>query len=92
MSLNTLIENAVKHGIAKTKNGGLIQIDINTLGHDVIIKVRNTGQYNPQPKTSANGIGLDNLRKRLELHYGSKASFSITNEDDNVLATIIMPF
>lgn len=92
MSLNTLIENAVKHGIAKTKNGGLIQIDINTLGHDVIIKVRNTGQYNPQPKTSANGIGLDNLRKRLELHYGSKASFSITNEEDTVLATIVMPF
>lgn len=92
MSLNTLIENAVKHGIAKTKTGGKIIVSIFTIGNEITIKVCNTGQYNPQPKSNASGIGLDNLRKRLDLHYGSKASLNIVNENDMVAAIINMPF
>jgi two-component system, LytTR family, sensor kinase len=92
MSLNTLLENAVKHGIGKLKKGGKIDIFASTEKNILTIKVENSGHYDPKPKSDEGGIGLENLRKRLELQYREKASFTIHNENKMVIATIKMPF
>ncbi len=92
MSLNTLLENAVKHGIGKLKSGGKIFISASTEKNIVSIIVENSGNYDPKPKSDEGGIGLENLRKRLELQYGDKASFTIMNENKMVTATVKMPF
>jgi two-component system, LytTR family, sensor kinase len=92
MSLNTMLENAVKHGIGKLKSGGKIIISASTEKNIVSITVENSGNYDPKPKSDEGGIGLENLRKRLELQYGEKASFTIKNENKMVVATIKMPF
>ena len=92
MSLNTLLENAVKHGIGKLKLGGKIIITCSTDNSIATIQVENSGFYDPKPKSSEGGIGLDNLYKRLVLQYGEKASFTIENEGKIVKAMIKMPF
>ena len=92
MSLNTLLENAVKHGIGKLKSGGKIVITCTTDNNIATIQVENSGFYDPKPKSAEGGIGLDNLYKRLALQYGEKASLTIENDNQMVKAVIKMPF
>ncbi len=92
MSLNTLVENAVKHGIGKLRNGGDIVIKAYTVGNLLVLQVENSGTYTPNPKSSTSGIGLENLRKRLDLHYGDAATLNITNQHNTVISEVIMPF
>lgn len=92
MSLNTMLENAVKHGIGQLKIGGKIIISASADSNIVSITVENSGFYNPKPKSDQGGIGLQNLQKRLVLQFGDKASFTITNSNKMVISTISMPF
>ncbi len=90
MMLQTLVENAIKHGISKQMNGGLVKISSDFSGVNHIISVQNTGflngSYNPE------GFGLDSTQNRLSLMYGKKASFSIRNTDNNMVeAKIVLP-
>ena len=92
MSLNTMLENAVKHGIGQLKIGGKIIISASASENIVTITVENSGFYDPKPKSDQGGIGLENLQKRLALQFGNKASFTITNSNKMVISTISMPF
>lgn len=92
MSLNTLLENAVKHGIGQLKSGGEIIISATAEKNIIYLIVENSGVYDPKPKSDDGGIGLENLQKRLELQYGKKASLTITNENEKVKAVVKMPY
>ncbi len=90
LSIQTLVENAIKHGIEKRKNGGFIKIDIRQEDKLVKIKVQNQGRLNDTNKNT--GIGLKNLSERLSLLYAGKANFSIIElQDETILATISIP-
>ena len=100
MMLQTLVENAIKHGISKEKNGGLVRIISDNRGNRHVLIVENTGniQQNVLPiKNTANaassgGFGLDSTQHRLLLMYGEKASFQIKNADTNLVrAEISLP-
>lgn len=88
LSIQLLVENAIKHGIAQRKNGGLITVKIEQLATIVKITVQNPGQLT----TSDNGLGLNNLKERLSLEYKGRAEFTISGQlHDIVLATITLP-
>lgn len=92
MMLQLLLENAVKHGISQSKEGGLISIDIEKQDDFASIRVQNTGKITTTPGLDEQtGIGLENIRRRLELIYNGKASFSIRERENKVLATIRIP-
>ncbi len=91
MVLHTLVENAIKHGIEKTKLGGQINISSEIKEKVLILKVENSGTYQPKDKTPRGGIGLENLRKRLEIYYPNTSSFEIENGGIGVIATIKVP-
>jgi hypothetical protein len=89
-SVQILAENAVKHGIDKQKDGGLINIKIISAGGFIKIAVQNPGEFNIN--TEREGLGIRNLTERLELQYKGKATFEISNgSGENVTATIIIP-
>jgi two-component system, LytTR family, sensor kinase len=93
MTLNTLLENAVKHGISQLKHGGKIVVSAYIEKNNIILAVENTGVYDPRPPSDEGGIGLANLRKRLELQYGNHAQLKISNtKNGTVLAIIKMPY
>ena len=89
-SIQSLVENAIKHGIEKRKSGGFITVKIETKNDFIKITVQNSGKLNKEIQNS--GIGLMNLKERLLLQYNGNASFEIKElEDETVLATILIP-
>ena len=81
LTLQTLVENAVKHGIAPSVEGGHIEIEIARPTDKLYsLRVTNTGtRY--QPQVAANGTGLANTRARLDLLYGHRHQFKLECDD-----------
>ncbi len=89
-SIQTLIENAVKHGIAKQKNGGLVSVKITAADNFIRIIVQNPGKFDVDIQTE--GLGIENLNERLQLQYKGRAAFHINNEPGGtVLSTLLIP-
>lgn len=96
MMLQTIVENAIKHGISNLVKGGLIEIKCREgIEEDLYIQVKNSGQLTTPPNLKAQGEkghGLSNTVQRLKLVYGDKASFRIFNSGTEfVIAEIKIP-
>lgn len=91
MMLQTLVENAIKHGLEPKPGGGTIWILARVQDHQVALTVADDGMgFGHQ--TGGTGIGLKNLRERLRLSYGGDATFSIiSNFPHGVAATVCVP-
>ena len=92
LMVQTLVENAIKHGISTLRQGGEIEIKTKVAMEDLIIQIRNAGQLKAEKNSVTSGYGLSNTKKRLELIYGQQASFVIRNENkETVLTEIVIP-
>jgi sensor histidine kinase YesM len=92
MSLQLLAENAVKHGIGNTKNGGEIIIFARRENNSLKYGVRNTGNLTENiEKNKRKGLGLVNLQKRLLLNYGITDGLKIISKDNMVIAEVCVP-
>jgi signal transduction histidine kinase len=91
MMLQTLVENAIKHGLEPKPGGGTIWILARAFDDHCTITVADDGLgFNSQ--SSGTGIGLKNLRERLRLTYAGAAAFAIvSNFPSGVAATITLP-
>lgn len=90
MLLQTLVENAVKHGVAQNPKGGDVVIGAQRGIDRLVLSVRNSGHYEPG-QINGTGIGLRNTRRRLELIYGGKASMRISNHEGMVVTEVELP-
>jgi len=91
MMLQTLVENAIKHGLEPKPGGGTIWIMARSFEDHATVTVADDGQGFGNA-TAGTGIGLKNLRERLQLTYGDAASFSlVSNFPSGVAATIRLP-
>lgn len=93
MMLQTLVENAIKHGVQKAIGWGFIEIQTRVIDKKLEIKIRNTGQLQTTENNSeSGGFGLKNTVQRLNLMYGEEASFRIFQEDElTVCVEITIP-
>jgi len=90
MLLQSLVENAVKHGIAPSPEGGELSVRARVDGDTLVLQVDNPGQLgNPRP--GEGGLGLANARDRLRILYGSRAGLRLENRDGRVAATLSVP-
>lgn len=90
MMLQTLVENAIKHGISQSSNGGFINIDVfDNVNSKTIIKIENTGVFNPEENAESTKFGLNASLIRLNYLFGKLASFSVTNSGNNSVLTIL---
>ena len=91
MMLQTLVENAIKHGLEPKSGGGTVWIIARTIDHSLAVTVADDGQgFNAE--SGGTGIGLKNVRERLRLAYGGAATFAIVaNFPSGVAATINIP-
>jgi len=78
------LENAFKHGVESLREDAFIYASILAINGKVVFKISNN--YEDQLHTEGNGIGLHNLRKRLELLYPNKHSLEIV--DENAVFTV----
>jgi LytS/YehU family sensor histidine kinase len=79
MTLLTLVENAVKHGIDPGEEGGRIDIDVQKIGERCRVRVRDTG-VGLQQAGNGLGTGLTTLRERLKLVFGDEAQLRLTEQ------------
>jgi two-component system, LytTR family, sensor histidine kinase AlgZ len=90
--LQPLVENAVVHGIANLVEGGWIRLSVqcDNGGGDVSIIVEN--RFDPEaPARRRNGVGLANVRQRLQARYGNRASFAVKAEADSYRVALTFP-
>ena len=80
--LMPLVENAFKHGLSKTRNKQWLKIKLEITDRIVDFYIENTMPLNVHSENSGGGMGLANLRRRLELSYRGRNSLDI-NEDEN---------
>lgn len=80
--LQTLVENAVKHGIAPSLTGGHLSVEITREADGLYLaRVRNTGRE-LNVATQTNGTGLENTLARLTLLYGERHRFTLDSDAD----------
>jgi hypothetical protein len=89
MSLQTLVENAVKYGVETSTSGSDIRISARRAGGNVLIEVANAGAI--RSFGSSTRVGLNNARKRLTLAMGDDASLDLTENGGWVRATLQFP-
>jgi hypothetical protein len=86
MLLQPLLENAVKHGIASTRTGGIISLTIRLINNQIVGAVINeTDGGTPQQSATPanNGISLNNIRQRLDRMYGNNYGWQIDHSEAN---------
>jgi two-component system LytT family sensor kinase len=91
MTLQTLVENGIKHGISKLAKGGEIALHIKNFQNHILITIDNTGTLNTASE-STSGIGMQNIRRRLDLIYGKEFQLDLLQvTDDKVRAELKLP-
>jgi len=90
MMLQTLVENAIKHGISKQIDGGLIKVISEFKGNFHELIVQNTGRLSGE--VNEFGFGLSSTNNRLSLLYGEKANFEIKQVNGSMVeAKVLIP-
>lgn len=91
MMLQTLVENAIKHGISKQLTGGTVKVVSFFSDDSHVMEVINSGHLPDNP--NGDGFGVTGTINRLKLLYGKKASFSLFNlpNEQQVCARLEIP-
>jgi signal transduction histidine kinase len=88
--LQPLVENAIRHGVAKLSEVGMIEVTAQESDGALVLSVRDNGPgYHP---ASDAGVGLSNTRARLETIFGEMAQLQVVNaEDGGTIVTVRFP-
>ncbi|MEZ8943123.1 MULTISPECIES: sensor histidine kinase [unclassified Vibrio] len=91
--IQPLVENALTHGIEPKAAGGQVNIRITQQAQQLKIEVADNGAGLKTPSANTgHGVGLSNIRQRIETLYGDKASLTITEHaEGGVVSTILLP-
>lgn len=93
MMIQTLVENAVKHGLEPKPEGGRLRVKAEIVHGKLALSVADTGMGFGRAATAGTGVGLANIRERLQLLYGTKATLTVTeNPGGGTVVTITVPY
>lgn len=90
LSIQSLVENAVKHGIAPKPEGGEIQVIAQKSANTIRMEVRNSGSCFSLANVDP-GHGIDNLVSRLDVLFGPRASLQVGSRDGWCVVTLEIP-
>jgi two-component system LytT family sensor kinase len=92
LSIQPLIENAVKHGVAPRRTPGFVRLQIRKEGEAVTVEISNSGVFRePARGGRREGVGLKNVRRRLALCYGEESALEITSASDVTTVRFLLP-
>ena len=92
MLLQPLYENAVKHGVYESTDTVVIKTTAKKEAENVVISVTNTIDPESVVTRKGAGIGLVNVRSRLELFFGEKANLDVNRKDDSFNVVVKIPY
>lgn len=91
MTVQHLVENAVKHGIERIEAGGEIILSAQVIGAELEISVTNPVARSAQASQESTGTGLENTRQRLQLLYGTLATLELHIHQTTATVTLRLP-
>ena len=93
MMLQSLVENAIKHGLEPKVDGGSLVVSAEVAHGKLQVSVADTGVGFARAATAGTGTGLSSIRERLKLIYGDAAELRITaNAPTGTRVTIVVPY
>ena len=96
MMIQTLVENSIKHGLEPKAEGGNLSVKAEIRHGHLCVTVADTGlgfETAAKGATHGTGVGLSNIRERLALLYGARASLTIANNPvGGTIVTITVPY
>ena len=93
MMIQSLVENAIKHGLEPKAEGGTLTVGAEIVHGRLAVTVADTGLGFGRADTAGTGIGLANIRERLKLLYGDRASMVVTdNVPTGTVVTLTVPY
>jgi two-component system, LytTR family, sensor kinase len=88
-----VLENAIRHGVTPLPDGGRIIIAARREGADLVLEIRDNGMGLPAGGAPREGVGLRNIRERVDQLYGFRAALTLASgPDGGAVATLRMPF
>jgi hypothetical protein len=93
LSIQPLVENAVKHGIAPKVEGGLVRVEVAAQDGGIRILVRDSGPGFAMESSArtGTGVGLDNVARRLDLYFGAATALNVQSDDSGTTASFLIP-
>jgi len=82
MMIQTLVENSIKHGISKIPEGGFIRIKSKGNKECLLLEIENSGEIDLEALNHSSGYGISNTKQRLNILFGGRSYFSISNTSD----------
>ena len=93
MMIQTLVENAIKHGLEPKPEGGTLTVKAEILHGKLAVSVADTGLGFGMAPTAGTGVGLANIRERLQMLYAGKASLAVAaNQPCGTVVTVTVPY
>jgi two-component system, LytTR family, sensor kinase len=93
MALQPLVENAIRHGIARDPSAGRVEVSARRRDQSLRVEVRNDGPtYTGGGVAGAGGVGLSNIRARLRRLYGSGYLLELLPDERGTLAVLEVPW
>lgn len=87
--LQPLVENAVRHGIQPSREGGVVELDGRKEGRMLVIVI--TNPIPATPATGGHGLGLENVRQRVAYRYGPRAQVLAGPQGDRFVVRLRLP-
>ncbi|HSC64376.1 MAG TPA: histidine kinase, partial [Caldimonas sp.] len=93
MMIQSLVENAIKHGLEPKAEGGKLTVKAEIVHGKLAVTVADTGLGFGKAATAGTGVGLANIRERIKLLYGDKASMTVAdNVPSGTIVTLTVPY
>jgi hypothetical protein len=90
--LQPLVENAVAHGISNLSEGGWIRLNIGCQNGAGNLSILMENNFDPaMTRRRGSGMGLRNVRQRLDMRYGNRASFEVRTDGDRFRVALNLP-
>lgn len=91
LSVQPLVENAIKHGIEPSRHGGHVCVALCTTPTSITIDVRNSLPGGDARTSAGHGIGLNAVRARIQVFTGSAGGVEVSRTDHEHVATLSLP-
>jgi two-component system sensor histidine kinase AlgZ len=91
LSVQPLVENAIRHGVEPSPAGGDVRIEMHLRGHWLLISISNTTPSAPSPPTRGHRVGLNSVRARIHAMTGGRGSIETRTEQGRHIATLVLP-
>jgi LytS/YehU family sensor histidine kinase len=93
MMIQSLVENAIKHGLEPKAEGGKLTVRAEIVHGKLAVTIADTGLGFGKAATAGTGVGLANIRERIKLLYGDRASMTVAdNTPSGTVVTLTVPY